>query len=73
MTPLRLAAKRGKTNTVALLVQSGANVNMKDPVSTVCYSAATIILFVYFFHSYNIVRMCVNDVISEAIIVYCKY
>ena len=24
-------------------------------------------------HSYNIVRMCVSDVISEAIVVYCKF
>ena len=53
---------------MALLVKSGANVNMKDNVSTV-YSAAMIILFVYFMHSYNIV---VSDVISEAIVVYCN-
>ena len=56
---------------MALLVKSGANVNMKYNVSTV-YSAAMIILFVYFMHSYNIVRMCVSDVISEAIVVYCN-
>ena len=56
---------------MALLVKSGANVNMKDNVSTV-YSAAMIILFVYFMHSYNIVRMCVSDVISEAIVVDCN-
>ena len=56
---------------MALLVKSGANVNMKDNVSTV-YSAAMIILFVYFMHSYNIVGMCVSDVISEAIVVYCN-
>ena len=62
-----MAATWGKTDTVALLVKSGANVNMKDNVSTV-YSAAMIILFVYFMHSYNIV---VSDVISEAIVVYC--
>ena len=71
MTPLHDAALYGKTDTVALLVKSGANVNMKDMVSTV-YSAAMIILFVYFMHSYNIVRICVNDVISEAIIVDCN-
>ena len=71
MTPLHWAALRGNTDTVALLVKSGANVNMKDNVSTV-YSAAMIILFVYFMHSYNIVRMCVSDVISEAIVVYCN-
>ena len=57
---------------MALLVKSGANVNMKDKVSTV-YSAAMIILFVYFMHSYNIVRICVSDVISEAIVVDCNY
>ena len=71
MTPLHYAALYGKTDTVALLVKSGANVNMKDIVSTV-YSAAMIILFVYFMHSYNIVGMCVSDVISEAIVVYCN-
>ena len=71
MTPLHWAARRGKTNTVALLVKSGGNVNMKDKVSTV-YSAAMIILFVYFMQSYNIVRMCVSDVISEAIVVDCN-
>ena len=36
------AALLGKTDTVALLVKSGANVNMKNNVSTVCYSAAMI-------------------------------
>ena len=56
---------------MALLVKSGANVNMKDKVSTV-YGAAMIILFVYFMHSYSIVRMCVSDVISEAIVVDCN-
>ena len=71
MTPLHWAARRGKTDTVALLVKSGANVNMKDMVSTV-YSAAMIILFVYFMHSYNIVRICASDVISEAIVVDCN-
>ena len=71
MTPLQWAALRGKTDTVALLVKSGANVNIEDDVSTV-YSAAMIILFVYFMHSYNIVRICVSDVISEAIAVDCN-
>ena len=70
MTPLQWAARRGKTDTVALLVKSGANVNMKDDVSTVCYSAAMIVLFVYFMHSYNIVGMCVSDVIIESVVVY---
>ena len=32
-----------------------------------------VILFVYFMHSYNIVRKCISDVISEAIVVYCKF
>ena len=41
-TPLHFAAKVGYTDTVALLVKRGANVNMKGDVSTVCYSAATI-------------------------------
>ena len=33
-TPLHLAAWRGHTETVALLVKSGANVNMKNNVSS---------------------------------------
>ena len=32
-TPLHFAAGRGHTDSVALLVASGANVNMKDKVS----------------------------------------
>ena len=32
-TPLHLAAMSGHTDTVALLIKSGANVNMKDWVS----------------------------------------
>ena len=54
---------------MALLVKSGANVNIKDDV---CYSAAMITLFVNFMHSYNIVRICVSDVISETIVVDCN-
>ena len=52
-------------------MKSGANVNMKNKVSTV-FSAAMIILFVYFMHSCNIVRICVSDVISEAIVEECN-
>ena len=33
MTPLHWAAGRGHTDCVALLMKSGANVNMKDKVS----------------------------------------
>jgi len=33
MTPLHDAAREGHTDSVALLVASGANVNMKDGVS----------------------------------------
>ena len=33
-TPLHLAARLGHTDTVALLVKSGANVNMKSKVSS---------------------------------------
>ena len=33
-TPLHLAACEGHTDTVALLMKSGANVNMKDEVSS---------------------------------------
>ena len=32
-TPLHLAAKNGHTDSVALLVASGADINMKDIVS----------------------------------------
>ena len=36
-TPLHQAAYSGHTDTVALLVKSGANVNMKDMVSSGVY------------------------------------
>ena len=53
-----MAALFGKTDTVALLVKSGANVNMKDNVSTVVLPL-----------SYYLCISCIHTVLLEYVLV----